>query len=213
MVMRRAFVEPTGLPGRLGAAYMARIGGRMHEWAIDVLDPQPGHHILEIGPAHGALIQRMANRVSDLQVTAIDPSPDMVKLASKRNRALADEGRLEVLEGRVSAIPAEEASFDGVISTHTIYFWPDLDADLVEVVRVMKPGGRVVIGFRAAQVEDGTWHVAITGGTDAPSPLSVVGLRERCAVAGLVNLRAQLRHFHGRNGRSFGLVVGDKRTA
>ncbi|MEZ4493840.1 MAG: methyltransferase domain-containing protein [Dehalococcoidia bacterium] len=93
------------MAGRLGALLMARIGGPMHEWAIDLLDPQPGDHVLEIGPAHGALIQRMAARVPEVQLAGVDPSADMVRLATRRNQTLAGEGRLDIRQGSVSAIP------------------------------------------------------------------------------------------------------------
>lgn len=202
------------MAGRLGALLMARIGGPMHEWAIDLLDPQPGDHVLEIGPAHGALIQRMAARVPEVQLAGVDPSADMVRLATRRNQTLAGEGRLDIRHGSVSAIPFNGGSFHGVVTTNTVYFWPDLDADLDQVVRVLQPGGRLVIGFRAGRDEMDEWHVASNGGSGTPSSLSIVGLRNRCAVAGLVNLRARLRHLQGRGpfGRmTMGAIVGEKR--
>ncbi len=188
----------------------------MHRWAIELLDPQPDERVLEIGPAHGALIERMDASVPGLAFGAVDPSADMVRLTLKRNRKLVDADRLDVREGRVSSIPFDDATFDRVVTTHTIYFWPDVEQDLQEVLRVLRPGGRLVIGFRATQDEMGEWFVAENGGRDAPSGLSVVGLREKCAVAGLVNLKAKLRHLTGRGPMAtpaLGAVVGDKRTA
>jgi SAM-dependent methyltransferase len=216
MVMERAFKEPSGVPGRIGAAFMARMSKPMHRWAIELLDPQPGERVLEIGPAHGALVERMDRAVPDLRFGAVDPSPDMVRLTMKRNRELVDSDRLDVREGRVSGIPFEDASFDRIVSTHTIYFWPDIESDLREVLRVLRPGGRLVIGFRATQNDMGEWCMARNGGNDVPSDMTVVGLREKCALAGLVNLKAKLRHLTGRGPMTtptLGAVVGDKRTA
>jgi precorrin-6B methylase 2 len=69
---------------------MARAGRPVHEFAIGLLGGSAGQHILEIGPAHGALTQRLALTTPGLRVTAVDPSPDMVALAARRNRALVE---------------------------------------------------------------------------------------------------------------------------
>lgn len=210
----RAFEQPRGLPGRFGATLMAWMGRPMREWALELLEPEPGHHVLEIGPAHGALIEQMTAAVPDLKVTAVEPSPDMIAMASRRNRALVEEGRLEFHEARISAIPCADASFDRVVTTHTVYFWPDLQQDLAEVVRVMRPGGRLVIGFKATRDDSGEWCVAVNGGTSTPSTLTISALRDRCASAGLGQLKARLRHLPARGplGRrqTFGSVVGER---
>jgi SAM-dependent methyltransferase len=45
-------------------------------------------------------------------------------------------------------LPFSDDRFEKVYSVHTIYFWTDLDQQLQEVRRVLKPGGRFVLGFR-----------------------------------------------------------------
>src|SRR5262249_47728192 len=40
-----------------------------------------------------------------------------------------------------------DASFDKVFTVNTIYFWKSLEAGFAEIHRVLKPGGRAVIGF------------------------------------------------------------------
>ena len=49
----------------------------------------------------------------------------------------------------VATMPFEDASIDGLLSVNTIYFWPDPAAALREIRRVLKPGGRLVLGIRS----------------------------------------------------------------
>lgn len=53
--------------------------------------------------------------------------------------------RVRIEEGSVSALPFAAATFDLVTAVETHYYWPDLSADVREVVRVLKPGGAFVI--------------------------------------------------------------------
>ncbi len=48
-----------------------------------------------------------------------------------------------------AALPFPDASFDIVLSVNTIYFWPDPAKVLAEMSRILKPGGRVVLGYRS----------------------------------------------------------------
>jgi SAM-dependent methyltransferase len=207
------FREPSGLLGLAGAWTMARWGGPSHRYAISLLDAQPGQHIVEIGPAHGALIQRLTDAVPDLRVTGIEPSADMVGMATGRNRALVESGQVEVRQARVSDIPLPHASVDGVVSTHSLYFWPDLAHDFGEIARILRQGGRLVLAFRAVE-QDGEWMMAVNGGTNQPSPLSMRRLRELVGLAGFGEVRTRLRHLRNRGmwgKEDLGSVVGVRR--
>jgi SAM-dependent methyltransferase len=57
--------------------------------------------------------------------------------------------RVELKQGRAEELPFADASFDKLISVHTLYFWPDLVAPLREAKRVLRPQGRIVLGYRA----------------------------------------------------------------
>jgi arsenite methyltransferase len=47
-------------------------------------------------------------------------------------------------------MPFPDASFDGALSVHTLYFWSDPTACLREIRRVLRPEGRLVLGFLRA---------------------------------------------------------------
>ena len=58
-------------------------------------------------------------------------------------------GSVELHQASVEALPFPDASFDNVLSVHTLYFWPDLLRPFAEVLRVLKPGGRVMVAYRS----------------------------------------------------------------
>jgi SAM-dependent methyltransferase len=45
-------------------------------------------------------------------------------------------------------LPFSDAAFDKALAVHTIYFWPSPERDLAEILRVLVPDGKLVLGFR-----------------------------------------------------------------
>jgi len=144
-VLDAAFAHPRGLLGQLGGAIMARATGQRNEWTLSLLDIRPGDRILEVGCGPGALIQALAARATEGLVVGIDPSPTMLRQASKRNAQAIREGRVRLEQGSATALPFEEASFDKALSANSLPFWPDQEAGLREMWRVLRPGGIIAI--------------------------------------------------------------------
>jgi SAM-dependent methyltransferase len=69
----------------------------------------------------------------------IEPSPQM--------RRLAEERGLDVIEGIAEALPFKDASYDYVLMVTTICFVDDIEKSFQEVKRVLKLGGKFIIGF------------------------------------------------------------------
>jgi SAM-dependent methyltransferase len=127
---------------------MARETAAANAAALDLLELQPDDRVLEVGFGHGATIARAAAVVSRGVVVGVDPSAEMCRMAAKRNRAAIAAQRVRLHEASVEVLPFGDAEFDKVLSVHTVYFWPDLRAALTEVRRVLKPGGRLTLGWR-----------------------------------------------------------------
>lgn len=111
-----------------------------------VLQPQPGERILEIGPGTGYYTLDIARWVTGAgRVDIFDIQQKMLDHTMKR--ALRS-GRPNVVPTRGDAreLPYEDASFDAVILTTVLGEIPDRGAALREVARVLKPGGRLVVG-------------------------------------------------------------------
>ena len=143
----RQSARPSGLLGRLIAGIMARETADLNEHAIRLLAALPSDRVLEIGFGHGRTIEQLAGVVTDGRVCGIDVSDEMLNLAVRRNRLAITEGRIELRKADCASIPFDAATFDLALSVHTLYFWSDPAACLSEIRRVLRPGGRFVLGF------------------------------------------------------------------
>jgi arsenite methyltransferase len=90
--------------------------------------------------------------VPDGSVDGIDISEEMVSAARIRFRDVIDSGRMRLHYGNAAALPFPDASFDKVCAVNTVYFWEDLGPIFDELFRVIRPGGRLVIGFTPPDV-------------------------------------------------------------
>jgi ubiquinone/menaquinone biosynthesis C-methylase UbiE len=146
----RQSARPSGLVGRLIASIMARETARLNEQAVELLAPAPTDRVLEIGFGHGRTIERIASIAADGRVYGLDVSEAMLNMAARRNRRRIAEGRVDLRVGHCATMPFHDASFDGALCVHTLYFWSDPKACLGEIRRVLRPEGRFVLGFLQA---------------------------------------------------------------
>ncbi len=80
---------------------------------------------------------------SDVRLTAIDLSPEMLEIAKRR---AADLGRsVDIREGDAHELLFEDASFDSVVCTLSLCNIPDVDRAVSEMKRVLRPGGRLIL--------------------------------------------------------------------
>ncbi|MGH7109204.1 MAG: class I SAM-dependent methyltransferase [Stellaceae bacterium] len=121
----------TWLAGRYAenAAFVAALGAPL----LDLLAPQPGERILDLGCGDGVLSEKIAAKGA--AVMAVDAGPDMV--AAARARGLD----AHVVDGQRLAFGP---IFDAVFSNAALHWMRDQDAVLAGVFRALKPGGRFV---------------------------------------------------------------------
>ncbi len=150
-LIARQSAHPRGLLGQVVARLMALDTAAANRCVLAAVEPKPGERILELGCGHGRALRRVADKVGHGGVTGVDPSQVMCDVATRHNRRAIKAGTVLVKRGSVASIPASDATFDKAFSVHTIYFWPDLDAGLRELHRVLRPGGQLWLSFHSSE--------------------------------------------------------------
>jgi arsenite methyltransferase len=141
--------RPHGPVGRLLARIWVTETAAVNDVAVDLLAARSGQTVLEIGFGPGRSMGRLA--ASGVRVIGVDVSAAMLAVAAGRNADLYAAGRIELHEGDGTTLPVADHSVDAVLAVHTVYFWPDPAATLAEAARVLRPGGRLVLAFRAGE--------------------------------------------------------------
>jgi demethylmenaquinone methyltransferase/2-methoxy-6-polyprenyl-1,4-benzoquinol methylase len=105
----------------------------------------PGQTALDVGTGTGDLAIAIA-RVSaaESQVVGVDFTPEMLAVARKKLPALRLEGRVEFVQGDGEHLAFPADSFDACSSAWVVRNMSDLRQGFAEMLRVVKPGGKVV---------------------------------------------------------------------
>jgi ubiquinone/menaquinone biosynthesis C-methylase UbiE len=101
--------------------------------------------ILDVGCGGGRTVSKLAAIATQGKVYGIDHSTESVAVATRTNKQWIDIARIEVREASVSRLPFSDGAFDVITAVETHFWWPALQTDLREVLRVLKPGGRLII--------------------------------------------------------------------
>jgi SAM-dependent methyltransferase len=115
---------------------------------VDKLGVGPGTVFLDVGAGSGALAIPVAQRGAN--VLAIGLAPTMIERLGAHARGLPN------LRGRVmdgGHLDLSDNSFDVAASVNGVTLFPDVSAGIAEMVRVTKPGGRVVLVCFAHGIE------------------------------------------------------------
>jgi arsenite methyltransferase len=105
-----------------------------------------GESILDLGSGPGFLACEIAEEVGETgRVFAVDISSDMNSISVTRAAAAGLSDRIEISEGDATALTFRDSAFDAAVSTQVIEYLADPDAALVELARVLRPGGRLVL--------------------------------------------------------------------
>jgi protein-L-isoaspartate O-methyltransferase len=161
--------------------------GRLRE----VLAPVAGERVLEIGPGTGYYTADLAEWIGpEGELEIFDIEREMLDHALRTAR---DRGRENVTatQGDATSLPYEGASFDAVVLVTVLGEIPDQDAALREIARVLRPGGRLVVGELI-----GDPHMVRLGSLEERG--TAAGLRLATRSGPRVGYFARLEHSGGR---------------
>src|SRR3954451_6593987 len=137
-----------------------------------VLAPRPGERVLEVGPGTGYYSLPIAEWLrADGRLELLDLQQEMLDHTLRRAGDLAS--RMAATQGDATTLPYADANFDAAVLVCTLGEIPDQGAALRELARVLRPGGRLVVGELM-----GDPHVVLPG-----------ALERRAAAAGLQLVR------------------------
>lgn len=151
--LRRYLSRQAARPHGLGGALIGRLwvaeSASVNDAALGLLAPVAGEDILEVGFGPGRTLGLLADRGA--HAIGVDVAEAMVRLAERRNSESVGSGAVTLHQGDGTTLPLEDRSVDAVLSVHNLYFWPEPEATLREVARVLRPGGRALVVFRGRE--------------------------------------------------------------
>ncbi len=147
-----------GMLWQLVSSFPEFFDSPLNRFAVEIADPQPGEHCLDIGAGVGPAALVAAQRGA--RVTALEPSGFMRSGLALRNWIA--NGPIEVLKGPVEAIPLHDDSVDVAVAVNSFHHWENQLAGLSELFRVLTPGGRLYIFEEEFASADHTMHEAMS---------------------------------------------------
>lgn len=144
----------TSSPARAYESFMVPF--RFQPWANELIDRAPlgdGTRMLDIACGTGVVAREAARRNATARISGLDMNPQMIAVASERSE---DEGlEIDWHVGAADQLPFTDGKFDLVTIQQGFQFFPDKDAALAEIKRVLRPGGTFALNIWAAHDRQG----------------------------------------------------------
>jgi ubiquinone/menaquinone biosynthesis C-methylase UbiE len=133
--------RPRGPLGKTMVRGWNRSHAKLTDWGLQQLIPPENVVMLDVGCGGGRTVSRLSALAPSAKVVGLDVSAASVAVTRETNIGGIESGRVQILQGSVAALPFPSDMFDIVTAVETHYYWPDLAANVKDVLRVLKPGG------------------------------------------------------------------------
>jgi SAM-dependent methyltransferase len=137
--------KPTGRLGRFLIRAMNIRHYPMTNWGLSHLSIGKQDMILDVGCGGGGTVHKLAKIATNGKVYGIDFSDESVMVSRRTNKQFVQMGHVEIQLSSVSCLPFSDNMFDLVTAVNTHNYWPNLVADMQEILRVLKPSGKLII--------------------------------------------------------------------
>ena len=135
--------KPHGEGAEAIAAYMRDLNRALYDHVVKLLSTAKEKQLLELGFGEGIVPEMVNQQHEKMHYTGIDFSDEMVNMANAKNIPGAN-----FLLGEVAQMPFESNVFDVCFGINVVYFWENPGRELAEILRVLKPGGVLMLGYR-----------------------------------------------------------------
>jgi SAM-dependent methyltransferase len=133
------------------SAYVNAEGDDPRDFAYEAVAEAVPHRVLEVGGGEGELAERIRGELG-AEVIGVDQSERMVEIQQARG--------IDARCGDVEDLAFGDAEFDVAVAAWMLYHVPDLDRALAELVRVLRPGGRLVAVTNGVDHLQELWDLA-----------------------------------------------------
>jgi ubiquinone/menaquinone biosynthesis C-methylase UbiE len=137
--------KPRGWLGRFTLWRMNLSHSKLTDWGLAHISIQEDYAILDVGCGGGRTVWKLAAIATQGKVYGIDYSEASVAATTAANGRSIEAGRVEVVHGSVSQLPFADGMFDLVTAVETHFWWSNLPGDMREILRVLKPGGTLIL--------------------------------------------------------------------
>lgn len=137
--------NPRGLLGRRVVRGMNAAHSALTDWGLQQVTIAAHATVLDIGCGGGRTLKKLAHLAPSGRAVGVDYSAASVAVARETNLDEIEAGRVAVVRASVAALPFLDLTFDVVTAVETHYYWPNLPANIREVLKVMKPGGTFLL--------------------------------------------------------------------
>jgi len=137
--------KPTRWVGRFFLWMMNQGHSGLTDWGLTHVSVRDDFTILDVGCGGGRTVENLAALATLGMVYGIDYSAGSVAASRARNEQQIKAGRVVIETASVSKLPFPDNKFDLITAVETQYYWPNLVDDMREVLRVLKPGGKLIV--------------------------------------------------------------------
>jgi SAM-dependent methyltransferase len=141
------------LPPVQGAVYRPP-----HDAVLAALRTAPHARVLDVGCGTGQLAARIRRELTGAHVVGCDFSAGMLRHARAR------DARIPWVGGDAGRLPFHDGAFDAVVSTEAFHWFPDPVGALREMRRVLRPGGRLLLGVVNPRFAFTGWMAGVVAG-------------------------------------------------
>jgi demethylmenaquinone methyltransferase/2-methoxy-6-polyprenyl-1,4-benzoquinol methylase len=142
---RRAIRELAGQGHKKEQRHKAGQGHKSGETGGNIGPGAEGRHILDVATGTGDMAIMLTRYLSPVRVTGIDISKGMLEIGRQKIARLKLEQEVALIEGDSEAIRFPDDHFDAITVAFGVRNFENLEKGLQEMLRVLKPGGRLVV--------------------------------------------------------------------